>query len=72
MRLRKELAMERHLDQDLDRVRRTLLKMGGMVEGMVARATQSLLDRNNPMSTEVIEGDREVDQLEIEIDEICH
>jgi phosphate transport system protein len=64
--------MERRLDQDLDRVRQTLLKMGGMVEGMVAKATQSLLDRNNQLSTDVIEGDNEVDRLEIEIDELCH
>ena len=64
--------MERRLDQDLDRVRQSLLKMGGMVEGMVAKATQSLLDRNNQLSTDVIEGDNEVDRLEIEIDELCH
>jgi phosphate transport system protein len=64
--------MERRLDQDLDRVRQSLLRMGGMVEGMVAKATKSLLDRNNLLSTEVIEGDREVDHLEIEIDEACH
>ena len=64
--------MERRLDQDLDRVRQALLKMGGMVEGMVAKATQSLLDRNNQLCTEVIESDNEVDRLEIEIDEACH
>ena len=64
--------MERRLDHDLDRVRQTLLRMGGMVEGMVAKATQSLLDRNNQLSNEVIEGDSEVDHLEIEIDEACH
>ena len=56
--------MERRLDQDLDRVRQALLKMGGMVEGMVAKATQALLDRNNLLCTEVIEGDNQVDHLE--------
>jgi phosphate transport system protein len=61
--------MERHFDHDLDRVRQMLLKMGGLVEGMVARATQALLDRNNDAATGVIEGDREVDHMEIEIDE---
>lgn len=66
------MAMERRLDQDLDRVRQTLLKMGGMVEGMVAKATQSLLDRDNQLSDEVIAYDNEVDHMEIEIDEACH
>ena len=64
--------MERRLDQDLDRVRQTLLRMGGMVEGMVAKATQSLLERDNQLCIEVIESDSEVDHLEIEIDEACH
>jgi phosphate transport system protein len=66
------MVMERRLDQDLDRVRQMLLRMGGMVEGMVAKATQSLLERKPALCTEVIEGDRDVDQLEIEIDEVCH
>jgi phosphate transport system protein len=64
--------MERRLDQDLDRVRQMLLRMGGMVEGMVAKATQSLLERKSSLCTEVINGDTEVDHLEIEIDEVCH
>jgi phosphate transport system protein len=64
--------MERQLDHDLERVRQTLLRMGGLVEGMVARATQALLERSNEMCREVIDGDHGVDQLEIEIDEVCH
>lgn len=64
--------MERHLDQDLDRVRQMLLKMGGLTEDMVAKATQALLDRDNALCKEVIDGDRAVDQLEMDIDEVCH
>jgi phosphate transport system protein len=64
--------MERHLDQELDRARQMLLKMGGMVEAMVSRATQSLLERRSDLSAEVIQSDSDVDHLEIEIDEICH
>lgn len=64
--------MERHLDQELDRAKQMLLRMGGMVEGMVALATQSLLERRSELSAEVIRGDNDVDHLEIEIDEVCH
>ena len=64
--------VERRLDQDLDRIRQSLLKMGGMVEGMVSKATESLLERKTELSREVIASDRAVDQLEIEIDELCH
>lgn len=64
--------MERHLDQELDRAKQMLLKMGGMVEAMVARATRSLLERKSELSSEVIQTDSEVDHLEMEIDEACH
>lgn len=64
--------MERQLDHDLDRVRQMLLRMGGMVEEMVAKATQALVDRSSRLCTEVIDGDNQVDQLEMEIDELSH
>lgn len=64
--------MERQLDHDLDRVRQMLLRMGGMVEGMVAKATQALIDRSSRLCNEVIDGDDQVDQLEMEIDELSH
>ena len=64
--------MERHFDQELERVRQTLLKMGGMVETMVAKATQALLDRDNQLCEQVIQADNEVDRTEMEIDELCH
>lgn len=64
--------MERRLDQNLDRIRQSLLKMGGLVEGMVARATQALLDRDAALAAEVIRSDKEIDLLEIDIDEHCH
>jgi phosphate transport system protein len=64
--------MERRLDQDLNRIRQGLLRMGGTVEEMVARATQALLDRNAELGREVVRQDREVDQMEIDIDEACH
>jgi len=64
--------MERRLDHDLDRIRQNLLRMAGTVEGMVAKATQALLERKAALCTEVIDTDRDVDHLEIEIDEACY
>ncbi|HTQ79575.1 MAG TPA: phosphate signaling complex protein PhoU [Thermoanaerobaculia bacterium] len=64
--------MERRLDQELNRIRQSLLRMAGLVEEMVARATQALLERNAPLVSEVVRQDREVDRLEIDIDEACH
>jgi len=64
--------MERRLDQDLNRIRQSLLRMAGTVEEMVARATQALLDRDAGLWRAVVQQDREVDQMEIDIDEACH
>ena len=64
--------MERRLDHELDRIRQNLLKMAGMVESMVARATRALIERSGSLCAEVIANDNEVDHLEIEIDESCY
>ena len=64
--------MERRLDQDLDRILQNLLRMGGLVEDMVARATRALLERDRDLCRQVIASDQEVDRMEIEIDELCH
>jgi phosphate transport system protein len=64
--------MERRLDQDLNRIRQSLLRMAGTVEEMVARATQALLDRDAKLWQAVVAEDRTVDQMEMDIDEACH
>src|SRR5262245_32136782 len=64
--------MERRLDHDLDRIRQSLLRMGGLVEEMMARATQAVSGRNAVLAADVVRRDREVDALELEIDEVCH
>lgn len=64
--------MERHFEQELRRVRERLLEMGGRVEEMIGKATDALTDRSPALCSEVLEGDRRVDLMEIEIDEACY
>jgi phosphate transport system protein len=64
--------MERFLDQQLDHIRKTLLQMGALVEQMLARANQALVDRDEAAIAEVIHQDLEVDRLEMDLDEACH
>ena len=54
--------MERHRDQDLDRIRQGLLRMGGLVERMISEAMQALLERDDARAHAVIRTDSEVDQ----------
>lgn len=63
--------MERHLDQSLAEVRQLLLRMGAEVEGMVATSVESLVERESSLSEGVIEKDRDIDQLQIDIDGAC-
>ena len=38
--------MERHREQDLERIRQTLLRMGGLVERMIGEAMQAIVERD--------------------------
>ena len=64
--------MERTLDHHLDEIRQDLLRMGGLVEEMIAGAMQALIDRDTVHAQAVIDMDRQVDLLELKIDEACN
>ena len=63
--------MERHFEQDLERIKTTMLRMGGMVEEMVATAIRALAERDDELAQRVIGGDRQVDLMEMEADDLC-
>ncbi|MEZ5331160.1 MAG: phosphate signaling complex protein PhoU [Thermoanaerobaculia bacterium] len=64
--------MERHFEHDLDGIRQTLLRMGAMVEQMVAGSLDSLVQRDDDRAEAIVREDEEVDELEKEVDERCH
>lgn len=64
--------MERHLDQQLERIRQNLLRMGGMVETMIGQANDALVGRDEAAMRQVLDADADVDRLEMDIDEACH
>ena len=67
--------MSEHLstqfDAELDDLRALLTRMGGLVEEQVRTATLALTEGDAELVERVIARDAEVDQLEIEIDNIC-
>ncbi len=63
--------MQRHIDQELEDLRRHLLRMGSLVEDQIRRSIQALIDRDNEMASQVIERDKQVNSLDVEIDETC-
>ena len=48
-----------------------LLAMGGLAEDRVRTAMQALVDRDGDLIDEVLNGDMPVNELHIEIDELC-
>jgi phosphate transport system protein len=63
--------MERQLTLQTEKIRQELLRMGGLVEQMVAKANRALVERDDALVREILAQDREVDRLEIAIDEEC-
>ena len=63
--------MERHRDQDLEQIRSTLLRMGGLVERQIREAMQALIERDGARADAVLRTDDEVDELQKEIDGQC-
>jgi len=64
--------MERHRDQDLDQIRKLLLRMGGLVERQIREAMQALVERDNERARTLVRLDDEVDELQKEIDGHCN
>jgi len=63
--------MERHLDVELNDLKKKLLLMGGSVESQLQDAVQALTERNSDLAIRVVENDLLIDKLDVEIDEAC-
>jgi phosphate transport system protein len=63
--------MPKHLQNDLERLKKAVLEIGTLVEESLTRAIVSLTSRNRALAEEVIEGDHEIDRREVLIEEEC-
>ena len=63
--------MERHFVHELDALKEQLLLMGGRAESIVQKSIQALQRRDATLAQEVFADDRQIDRMEIEIDERC-
>jgi phosphate transport system protein len=65
------LHTDRDYEQELGRLRQSVLLMGARVENMIGRALKAFQVRDIALAAETIDLDLEVDQLEIDIDRAC-
>ncbi len=58
-------------ERDLKTLRERLLAMGARVEAMIAECVLALAERDSKLGEHVLKCDVEVNQLELEIDDLC-
>ena len=63
--------MERHFEQELEKLNRRILKMGGLVSAQVRNAMTALVNCDTELAEEVIANDTQLDMLDIKIDKLC-
>ena len=61
----------RHFHDELNEVKVRLLTMSGEAETALRLATESLLERDLEKARQVIEGDKVINDMEVEIEETC-
>jgi phosphate transport system protein len=63
--------MTRHLQRELDRLKKRILSLGAMVEERVRMAMKAIETRDGQLAQKIIDKDYEIDEAEIEIEEEC-
>lgn len=62
---------DKAFEQDLRDLRERLLAMGAKVETLIAHSVKALTDRDSTLAENVIKSDKDVNRLEVEIDDLC-
>ena len=63
--------MTKHMQRDLERLQRLILRMAGYVEEAVYQSIHALRENDHRLAARVVEGDGRIDQLENEVQEEC-
>ncbi len=62
---------DKAFENDLQRLSEGILRMGGLVEAMIARSIESLVERDEAKARATIDLDHQVNRWEMVIDELC-
>jgi phosphate transport system protein len=58
-------------DEELDRLSKMIVEMGGLAESQLAAAIEVVMQRDSDRAIRVVEGDAQVDQLERDLDNLA-
>jgi len=65
------MEIRRRYSKELDDLKLEVLRMAALTESALTKALQALFERNSDLADEVVNGDQEIDLLEVEIDRRC-
>jgi phosphate transport system protein len=63
--------MSKHLERDLDNLKRDILALAASVEEAIHKAIHALQERDPELANDVIDGDNQIDEEENHIEEEC-
>jgi len=63
--------MAKHLEREIESLKKKLLALGARVETSVRDATLAIEKRDSELAQEIIEHDIDIDQAEVEVEEDC-
>jgi phosphate transport system protein len=63
--------MSKHLETEIRKLKRKILALVAVAESRLQKAVKAIEDRDAALAREVIDGDPEIDQAEVEIEEDC-
>jgi phosphate transport system protein len=63
--------MSQHFVREIEFLKKKILAVGSIVEERIAKALVAVLKHDARLALEVVEGDEEIDQMEVEVEEDC-
>jgi phosphate transport system protein len=63
--------MTQLLQRELNELKKKLLKLSAIVEEVVILAVKSIADRDTELAARIIDGDIEIDHMEVDLEEDC-
>jgi phosphate transport system protein len=60
-----------HFERELEKLKKSILSLGAMVEERVRNAIKAIEMRDGDLAKKIIEADCEIDQIEVDIEEEC-
>ncbi len=62
------LQMESRFHSDLEQLKETIIRMSDLTEKALRKSVRAFVERSDRLAREVLEGDNEIDLLELEVD----